>query len=237
MPKLSVHPDRLDIKLTAAEKVLAFRTHDLSFERGNIRSATITEDPWIWVRGIRAPGTAIPLTVAAGTWKYHGGKDFLLIKRTALAVVVDLVDEEYSRVVITTKHAPELIAALQLGTPTSSIPVVEEHERVVTAAENRDAEGTVEPVAEATEAAAGEAAAAEPEAAVTETAEPVVAEPVPVEAAEAAPAASDGSPSASEPPAEKPTPVRKPRAARKPKTDQGAGHASEEPSGGTEAAE
>ncbi|NQX11641.1 hypothetical protein HQQ80_08395 [Microbacteriaceae bacterium VKM Ac-2855] len=126
MPVVTVLPDVLELRLTTAERALAFHRGDVTVRRANIRSATITEDPWIWVRGIRAPGTAIPLTLAAGTWKFHGGKDFLLIKRAALAVVVDLVDEEYARIVVTTKHAPELIAALQLSTPTSAIPVLAE---------------------------------------------------------------------------------------------------------------
>lgn len=124
MPVVTVLPEALEFRLTAAERALSFHRGDVTVRRANIRSATITEDPWIWVRGIRAPGTAIPLTLAAGTWKFHGGKDFLLIKRTTLAVVVDLVDEDYSRIVVTTKHAPELIAALRLGTPTSSIPII-----------------------------------------------------------------------------------------------------------------
>ena len=73
-----------------------------------------TDDPWIWIRGIRAPGTMVPLVLAIGTWKFHGGKDFLAIKSKRQAVVIDLVDEEYSRVILTTKHAPELIASLKL---------------------------------------------------------------------------------------------------------------------------
>ncbi|TCL85474.1 hypothetical protein [Rathayibacter sp. PhB192] len=131
MPVVTVLPDRLELRLTRAERLLALHRGDVVVERSSIRSATVTEDPWIWVRGIRAPGTAVPLTLAAGTWKFHGGKDFLLIKRTAAAVVIDLVDEEYSRLIVSTKHAPELIAALQLGTATSAIPVIDTDDLVV----------------------------------------------------------------------------------------------------------
>lgn len=128
---MTVLPDRLELRLTAAERLLAFHRSDVVVDRSSIRSATVTEDPWIWVRGIRAPGTAVPLTLAAGTWKFHGGKDFLLIKRTASAVVIDLVDEDYSRLIVSTKHAPELIAALQLGTTTAAIPVIETDDLVI----------------------------------------------------------------------------------------------------------
>ncbi|MDY7542027.1 hypothetical protein KIV56_10515 [Cryobacterium breve] len=114
MASLRVHPDRLEVHLTKAEKTLAFRREDIVVARENIRSVTITDDPWIWIRGIRAPGLEVPLVVAVGTWKFHGGKDFLAIKRRRQAVVIDLVDEDFSRVILTTNHAPDLIASLKL---------------------------------------------------------------------------------------------------------------------------
>ena len=115
MASLRVHPDRLEIHLTTAEKTLALRREDIVVPRENIRSVTITDDPWIWIRGIRSPGLGLPLVVAIGTWKFHGGKDFLAIKRKRQAVVIDLIDDEFSRVIMTTNHAPDLIASLKLG--------------------------------------------------------------------------------------------------------------------------
>lgn len=114
MASLSVHSDRLEIHLTRAERTLALRRDDIVVARENIRGVIITEDPWIWLRGIRSPGTLIPLVVAAGTWKFHGGKDFVAIKRRRPAVVIDLADEEFSRVILTSQHAPNLIASLKL---------------------------------------------------------------------------------------------------------------------------
>lgn len=115
-----MHPDRLEIHLTPAEKSLALRRADIVVARENIRSVTITDDPWIWIRGIRAPGSLIPLVVAVGTWKFHGGKDFLAVKSKRQAVVIDLVDEEFARVILTTNHAPDLIASLKLQEPAES---------------------------------------------------------------------------------------------------------------------
>ncbi|TFD32306.1 hypothetical protein [Cryobacterium cryoconiti] len=115
MASLRVHPDRLEIHLTKAEKALALRRDDLVVPRDHIRSVAITDDPWIWIRGIRSPGVGLPHVVAVGTWKFHGGKDFLAIKRKRQAVVIDLIDDEFSRVILTTNHAPDLIASLKLG--------------------------------------------------------------------------------------------------------------------------
>ncbi|GAA1448212.1 hypothetical protein [Leifsonia poae] len=115
MADMHVHSDRLEIHLTAAEKVLALKRDDLLIPRESIRSVAITEDPWIWIRGIRAPGAAVPLTLAIGTWKFHGGKDFLLIKgKQRAAVVIDLEGEEYSRVIVSTQHAAKLIETLRV---------------------------------------------------------------------------------------------------------------------------
>jgi hypothetical protein len=138
MASLRVHPDRLEIHLTPAEKTLAFRRENLVIARDTIRSVTITDDPWIWMRGIRAPGALVPLVLAIGTWKFHGGKDFLAIKRKRQAVVIDLIGDDFARLILSTNHAPDLIASLKLeGTAADDAP--EQAEPVATA----DAPGAV----------------------------------------------------------------------------------------------
>lgn len=114
MARLLLHSDRLEVILSTAEKTLSLRRENIVVPRSSIRSATLTDDPWIWVRGIRAPGTAIPLTLAVGQWKFHGGKDFLVLKGTKPSVVIDVADEEFARLIITTKHGMELVSKLQL---------------------------------------------------------------------------------------------------------------------------
>lgn len=96
--------------------MLALRLGDLVVPHDAIRSVAITEDPWIWIRGVRARGTSIPLTLAVGVWKFHGGKDFLLVKgKQRSAVVIDLEpDEEYSRIIVSTQHAAGLVEALRI---------------------------------------------------------------------------------------------------------------------------
>jgi len=125
MASLRVHPDRLEIHLTPAEKTLAFRRENVVIARENIRSVTITDDPWIWVRGIRSPGALVPLVVAVGVWKFHGGKDFLAIKRRRQAVVIDLTGDDFARVVLSTNHAPDLIASLKLDADADVATVAE----------------------------------------------------------------------------------------------------------------
>lgn len=123
MTSVRVHSDRLEIQLTRAEKLLSLHKDDLVIPRENIRSVTITDDPWIWLRGIRTRGVEVPLVVAIGAWKFHGGKDFLLLKgKNRAAVVIDLdVDAEpsteFARVIVSTTHATRLVEALRVLGP------------------------------------------------------------------------------------------------------------------------
>jgi hypothetical protein len=138
MADFHVYRDRLEIRLTRAEKLLALRRDDLVIPRDAIKSVAITSDPWIWIRGVRAPGASVPLTLAVGVWKFHGGKDFLVLKsKSRAAVVIDIeqadagsraasedaaetgptgaddVAEGFSRVVVSTQHASRLVEALR----------------------------------------------------------------------------------------------------------------------------
>jgi len=128
MARIEVHPKELVIRLTAAEKTIAMHRRDIVLSRDAISSALITDDPWVWLRGVRAPGTHVPGRIAFGTWRALGGRDFVAVRNRKPAVVIDfelpddVEDEEgwvgehdqYSRVIISTNHAAELIRALRL---------------------------------------------------------------------------------------------------------------------------
>lgn len=117
MASLRVHPDRLEVRLTASESVLGFHRGAVVIPRSAVRSATITHDAWSWIRGVRVVGSGIPAALAIGTWKFHGGTDFLLVKAGRPALVLDLeVSDEnpYARVILSTHQAAELVASLKL---------------------------------------------------------------------------------------------------------------------------
>lgn len=129
MARIEVHADRVVIRLTASEKALSFRRHDVVIDRSAITSALISDDPWIWIRGVRSPGTHLPGRMAIGTWRNLAGKDFVLARAGRDAIVIDIdvptgVEEDgawvnefsgFSRVIVSTTHAAELIRALRLG--------------------------------------------------------------------------------------------------------------------------
>lgn len=144
MARVEIYPDRLVIRLTASERALAMRRRNVVLERDAITSAVITDDPWVWLRGVRSPGAHVPGRLALGTWRGLGGRDFAVIRSGRPAVVIDLdvpegAEEErgwvtvdraepgaagadgqvvsydrFARVILSTRHAAELIQALRL---------------------------------------------------------------------------------------------------------------------------
>lgn len=124
MVTLLLDSTRLEIELSAAERLLAFHKGNVQIERSSITKVQLTDDPWTWLRGIRAPGTSIPRVLAIGTWKSGGGDDFVVIRRRLAGVVIDLDAGEYRRIVLSTSHAHELVQALQLEVDDKPVDVV-----------------------------------------------------------------------------------------------------------------
>lgn len=139
MARVEVHGARVVIRLTPTEKMAAMRRRDITLSRAQITSAVITEDPWVWIRGVRSPGTHVPGKLAIGTWRSLTGVDFVLARAGREAVVLDLEvqgDQEenrgwvgefdtYSRVIISTVHAAELVKALRLDGPQEVVVTVD----------------------------------------------------------------------------------------------------------------
>ncbi|MGO1538434.1 MAG: hypothetical protein ACTHZ9_02120 [Leucobacter sp.] len=133
MARIEIHEDRVVVQLTAAEKILALRRQDIVIDRDAISSAVITNDPWVWLRGVRSPGTRVARRQAYGTWRNLAGRDFVLVRSGRKAVVLDLDSPEdtgkkdesgefddYARVILSTTHAAEFVSALRLTGDRSS---------------------------------------------------------------------------------------------------------------------
>lgn len=130
MARIEVHSDRIVISLSRAEKLLAMHRRDIVLDRSRVRSALITDDPWIWVRGVPSPGTHLAGKIAFGIWRGLGGEDLILVRGKNKAVVVDFENpdtandddstfSQFGRVILSTAHASDLIRALKLGEESS----------------------------------------------------------------------------------------------------------------------
>ncbi|MEI2269404.1 hypothetical protein OHB93_08795 [Microbacterium sp. No. 7] len=126
MVTLLLDSSRLEVALSATERVLAFRKDAVRVERAHIVKVQLVDDPWTWLRGVPAPGTVVPRTVAMGLWRSAGGDDFVLVRRRRPSVVIDLEgDAEFQRLVITTRHGLALVQALRLDVEDEPTDVVQ----------------------------------------------------------------------------------------------------------------
>lgn len=114
MVSLLVDSRQLELQLAPLERALAHRKEPVRIPRDRIAKVQLVEDPFPWLRGVRAPGTHVPGRLAFGTWKSVFGDDFAAVRSGRPGVVIDLVEgSEFVRLVVTTRHGVALAKALQ----------------------------------------------------------------------------------------------------------------------------
>lgn len=140
MVTLLLDSAQLEVVLSVAERALAFRKRNVVVDRAAITKVQLTDDAWTWLRGVPSPGTHLPGTIAMGTWKSAGAQDFAIIRRRRPGVVIDLTgDDEFERIILSTRHGLALVQALRLDVDeqpadvtdivTGTIPVIPEPKR------------------------------------------------------------------------------------------------------------
>ncbi len=126
MVTLLLDSDRLEVVLSRAERTLARHSGNVVVSRADIVRATVTQDAWIWLRGVPSPGTYVPAVIAMGSWRSGAGLDFALVRRRRPGVVIDLDGHDrFERLVLTTRHGAELLTALSLEASDSLVDVVD----------------------------------------------------------------------------------------------------------------
>jgi hypothetical protein len=116
MARLEIDGDSLALRLTAEEHLEGMH-RDVVVPRSSVASVRVTEDVWSELRGIRAPGTGIPGVIAVGTRRGSFGKDFAVVHGQRRGVVVELVDQAFSRIVLTTPDPEEVVARVTAPGP------------------------------------------------------------------------------------------------------------------------
>ena len=115
MVTLLLDSERLEVVLSPIERALAFRRGNIHVKREQIAKVMLTDDAWIWLRGVPSPASTVPSVMAIGTWKSGSGMDFAVIRGRRPSVVIDLEGhEDYERLLVTTRHGLELVRALRL---------------------------------------------------------------------------------------------------------------------------
>ncbi|MFD8093385.1 hypothetical protein [Streptomyces malaysiensis] len=112
MALIRIDGDDLVVVIEGLDKLWSFKG-SLTIPLANVRGATA--DPGIAAepKGIRAPGSRVPGVITAGTFHQDGEKVFWDVRDPSKAVVVELADERYARLV------------LQVDDPRATVALVE----------------------------------------------------------------------------------------------------------------
>ncbi len=101
MTRVEIIDGRLEIEVLGWHKLWAFRSR-LSFPFDHVRSAERwnREKHRLGWATIRAPGTAVPWLIVAGSYHQGGRHYFYDVCRFSRAIVIELRDEWYTRAVV-----------------------------------------------------------------------------------------------------------------------------------------
>jgi hypothetical protein len=108
MAKLAIDGGDLVVHLSPLEKLGALHGH-VRVSLASVKRAWAATDPWSVLRGYRAPGTGIPWVIMLGTTRGSFGKDFCAVYGRKPAVVVELADADFSRLLVTASE-PNVVA-------------------------------------------------------------------------------------------------------------------------------
>ena len=98
----------LTLQLSWLEKIGALHG-DISAASKQLVSKTEVPNPWTkeYLRGVRAPGTAIPYLILLGTMRFKSGKDFCAIYKRTPAVIYEFADTPFKRWVVSLQRLRE----------------------------------------------------------------------------------------------------------------------------------
>lgn len=95
----TIHDGNLILNVKGIGKFLALKS-ELIIPLANIKGATVDPGAFDMPKGLRAPGTAIPGIIYAGTFYHDGDKVFWDVHNRAKAIVIELENEEFNRLIV-----------------------------------------------------------------------------------------------------------------------------------------
>ncbi|MGC7102822.1 hypothetical protein ACPZ19_49845 [Amycolatopsis lurida] len=112
MALVRIDGEDLVVVMEGLNKLWAFKS-SVTIPLSNVRGATadpgIAADP----KGIRAPGAHLPGVITAGTFHLDGEKIFWDVRDPSKAVVIELADEQYARLVVQVDDPRETVALVE----------------------------------------------------------------------------------------------------------------------------
>ncbi len=111
MADLRLTPTTLSLRLRRGEKIAGL-LRDLDVPLTAVRGAEVVAEPLRGVRGLRAPGLALPGRRKIGTWRRPGERTLVCVRKGQPAVRVQLEGQRYTALLVGADDAAGLAAAI-----------------------------------------------------------------------------------------------------------------------------
>jgi hypothetical protein len=115
MAQVRVDGENLIVEIEGLDKLWALKSR-LEIPLSNVRGATVDPGAVHEPKGIRAPGAYVPGVITAGTFYIDGERVFWDVHDAAKAVVIELADERYARLIIQVADPRGTVALIESAT-------------------------------------------------------------------------------------------------------------------------
>lgn len=112
MAQVRTDGDTLVVEIEGLDKLWALKSR-LEIPLVNVRGATADPGVINEPKGFRAPGTYVPGVITAGTFHIHGERIFWDVHDAAKAVVIELHDERYARLIVQVADPQATVALIE----------------------------------------------------------------------------------------------------------------------------
>ena len=113
MAEVELAEDTLSIHVRGMDRLWALRSH-LEIPLSHVSGAEAAQEAARgWWQGIRSGGTHVPGVITAGTFHQEGERVFWDVHDPEKAIVIQLRDKRYARLVIEVEDPPATVAAIQ----------------------------------------------------------------------------------------------------------------------------
>jgi hypothetical protein len=111
MATLQLTPSTLSVRLTRDEKIAGL-LRDVEVPLSSVRGAEVVPEPLAGMRGLHAPGLALPGVRKVGTWRRRGERTLVCVRRGQPAVRVRLDGQRYDTLLVGADDAVAVATAL-----------------------------------------------------------------------------------------------------------------------------
>jgi hypothetical protein len=112
MANLLIDDREVTVSMSAAEKIEALHGN-VTFPRAAVVRPRVVPDGLAEVHGLKMPGLGLPGIIMVGTWQDGEMITFAVCHGRRSAVVLDLADQVYDRIVVTVENPEEAVARLK----------------------------------------------------------------------------------------------------------------------------